>query len=216
MLLKSKSPIQTLQTPVELIRLQPFQWTEFLTSGISTQTFAQHRYFVLDLLNENVITKQMGRALYWLLALRCNHFLSRTKKNPPFGGSVQKLYIALSSASISRDRFLSPSRYCGVKTSVLDICSSFNTTDWRELFSSVSILWTLFRSRVKSSIAIVAFLSKGGLWSGLRSWSHTARPDFFFRGDCETWQAKSELPKNYASCPINRPKPLVIGQSQHS
>jgi hypothetical protein len=68
----------------------------------------------------------------------------------------QKLYIALSSASISRDRFLSPSRCCGVNTSVFDSCSSLSTTDWRELFKRVSIRWTLFRSRVKSSIAIAA------------------------------------------------------------
>jgi hypothetical protein len=84
----------------------------------------------------------------------------------------QKLYIALSSASISRDRFLSPSRYCGVNTSVLDSCSSFNTTDWRELFRRVSILWTLFRSRVKSSIAIFR-LYVGEFWSGLLSCENT-------------------------------------------
>jgi hypothetical protein len=86
--------------------------------------------------------------------------------------SVQKLYIALSSASISRDRFLSPSRYCGVRTSLLDSCSSFNTTDWRELFRRVSILWTLCRSRVKSSTAIFR-LYVGEFWSGLRSCVNT-------------------------------------------
>lgn len=80
----------------------------------------------------------------------------------------QKLYIALSSASISRDRFLSPSRYCGVNTSFFDSCSSLSTTDWRELFKRVSILWTLFRSRVKSSIAIFR-LYVGEFWSGLLS-----------------------------------------------
>jgi hypothetical protein len=168
----------------------------FQTSGIPAQTFATRSILLLTFTGFSEM------------------------KNPPFGGfgnalfvAAQKLYIALSSASISRDRFLSPSRYCGVKTSVLDSCSSFSTTDWRELFKRVSILWTLFRSRVKSSIAIVASHT-GGLWSGLRSWSHTARPDFFFKGSCDTWQEKSELPKNYESCPINRPKPLVIGQSQ--
>lgn len=134
-----------LQTPVELIRLQPFQWTEFLTSGISRKRLHGNLRFLLTYVSF------------------CG-FRSKTK-NPPFGGSVQKLYIALSSASISRDRFLSPSRYCGVNTSLLDSCSSLDATDKRELFSSVSILWTLFRSRVKSSIAIVASYT-GGLWSG--------------------------------------------------
>lgn len=85
---------------------------------------------------------------------------------------VQKLYIALSSASISRDRFLSPSRYCGVNTSFLDSCSSLDATDKRELFSRVSIRWTLFRSRVKSSIAIFR-LCVGEFWSGLSSCLNT-------------------------------------------
>jgi hypothetical protein len=36
---------------------------------------------------------------------------------------------------------------------------------------------------------------------------------FFFKGSCNTWQEKSDLPKNSTICPINRPKELVIGQS---
>jgi hypothetical protein len=133
-------------------------------------------------------------------------------KNPPFGGSVQKLYMALSSASISRDRFLSPSRYCGVNTSVLDSCSSLSTTDWRELFSRVSIRWTLFRSRVKSSIAIFRLLHRWILVRAAFVVTHGAAR-FFFRRDCRTWQEKSELPKNSTICPINQVKTLVIRQS---
>jgi hypothetical protein len=143
-------------------------------------------------------------------------------KNPPCGGSVtghsllvQKLYIVLSSASISRDRFLSPSRYCGVKTSFFDSCSSFDTTDKRELLKRVSILWTLFRSRVKSSIAMVASHT-GGLWLGLRSRYNADAARFFFRGDCGTWQGKSELPNKSESCPINSRKRAVIRQSHTS
>src|SRR5437868_2947671 len=82
---------------------------------------------------------------------------------------IQKLKMALSSASISRDRFLSFPRYCGVRTSLADNCSSLSTTDWRELFRSVSIRWMLLRSwLVKSSIAMVASHT-GGLWLGARS-----------------------------------------------
>lgn len=96
-----------------------------------------------------------------------------SNKKPAFQRvSVQKLYMAFSSASISRDRFLSPSRYCGVNTSLLDNCSSLDAIDKRELFSSVSILWTLCRSRVKSSIAIFR-LYVGEFWSGLLSCVNT-------------------------------------------
>ena len=42
---------------------------------------------------------------------------------------IQNLKMDLSSASISRDRFFSPSRYCGVRTSPLGNCSSLGTTD---------------------------------------------------------------------------------------
>lgn len=96
-----------------------------------------------------------------------------SNKKPAFQRvSVQKLYMAFSSASISRDRFLSPSRYCWVKTSFFDNCSSLEATDKRELLSRVSILWTLCRSRVKSSIAIFR-LYVGEFWSGLPSCSNT-------------------------------------------
>jgi hypothetical protein len=141
-------------------------------------------------------------------------------KNPPCGGSggvhfvpVQNLKMDLSSASISSDRFFSFSRYCGVKASLADRCSSLTTTDRRELFNSVSMRWTLLRSRLlESSLAMIASYT-GGLWSGLRSWSHTGAARFLFRGDYRTWQGKSELPKNSTICPINQVKTLVIGQS---
>ncbi|HET9285653.1 MAG TPA: hypothetical protein VFR24_27185, partial [Candidatus Angelobacter sp.] len=55
---------------------------------------------------------------------------------------------------------------------------------------------------------------EGDLWLGLLSCGNTIAARFLFRGSCETWQEKSELPKNYQSCPINRREMLVIGQSQ--
>jgi hypothetical protein len=86
---------------------------------------------------------------------------------------VQKLKMDFSSASISRDRFLSPSRYCGVRTSLAANCSSLRTTDWRELFRRVSIRWMLLRSRlVNSSIAMFASYT-GEFWSGLPSCENT-------------------------------------------
>jgi hypothetical protein len=54
---------------------------------------------------------------------------------------------------------------------------------------------------------------EGGFWLGLRSRYNANVARFFFKGICNTWQEKSELPKNYESCPINQPKTLVIGQS---
>lgn len=142
-------------------------------------------------------------------------------KNPPFGGLVrhialgQKLKMDFNSFSISSDRFRSFSRYAGVSTSLAASISSLATTDRRELFKSVSIRWTLLRSRLlESSLAMVASHT-GGLWLGLRSRYNADAARFFFRGSLEAWQAKSELPKNYESCPINRRKRLVIGQSQN-
>jgi hypothetical protein len=86
---------------------------------------------------------------------------------------TQNLKMDFSSASISRDRFFSPSRYCGVRTSLLDNCSSLSTTDWRELLRSVSIRWMLLRSAlVNSSIAIFR-LYVGEFWSGLFSCVNT-------------------------------------------
>jgi hypothetical protein len=133
----------------------------FQTSGIALRTSAiDCRESNIGLLasvdhsrRQEYRRKRLHAHLRFLLTfvLFCG-FRSKTK-NPPFGGSVmvgfgaiQKLYIALSSASISRDRFLSPSR--------------------------VSILWTLFRSRVKSSIAIFR-LCVGEFWSGLLSCENT-------------------------------------------
>jgi hypothetical protein len=47
-----------------------------------------------------------------------------------------------------------------------------DATDKRELFKSVSILWTLCRSRVKSSTAIFRLFA-GEFWSGLPSCVNT-------------------------------------------
>jgi hypothetical protein len=47
---------------------------------------------------------------------------------------------------------------------------------WKRLNALVGFLFgTLFNSHIRLSL-------EGGLWSGLRSWSHTARPDSFLEG----------------------------------
>jgi len=39
---------------------------------------------------------------------------------------------------------------------------------------------------------------------------------FFFKGSCDTWQEKSDLPKNSTICPINQGECGVIGQSHRT
>ena len=86
---------------------------------------------------------------------------------------VQNLKMDFSSASISSARFFTFSRYAGVKTSLADRCSSFTTTERRELFKSVSIRWMLLRSwLLKSSLAMFASLT-GEFWLGLPSCANT-------------------------------------------
>jgi hypothetical protein len=128
-----------------------------------------------------------------------------SNKKPAFQRVIifQKLYRALSSASISRDRFRSPSRYCGVNTSLLDSCSSFDATDKRELFSRVSILWTLFRSRVKSSIAIFR-LYVGEFWSGLLSCVNTIAARLRYSIEKAKAFKLGHYPSERAIAPMNR------------
>lgn len=99
---------------------------------------------------------------------------SRNKK-PAFQRvvMVQKLKMDFSSFSISSDRFFSFSRYCGLRTSLADNCSSLAIIDLWELFRRVSIRWTLLRSRLlESSLAMFASYT-GEFWLGLLSCANT-------------------------------------------